>query len=352
MVILHVIDITNPKGNGVATAVKEYIKYEKEICDVGVYNLNYVVDEKLDVSFSKKDYDCISELPMPFNKPDLVIFNEVYKPSFIKLYKECLKNSIKYVIIPHGCLVEDSQKKHRFKKIIGNILLFNRFIRCASAIQFLNESEMKNSKFKYKKSIIAGNGVDKPKYKNNGYNNKDLIYIGRYEIKHKGLDLLIKICKENRKWFIDNNVRIQLYGRDSGNELKKFQKMISINNVGDILIVNGPVYDDDKKQVLKNSYAFIQTSRFEGQPMGIIEALSVGVPCIVTYGTYLGDFIENSFSGISCNFDSKELFKAIKYLINNPKIRDKMSENSYKKTNNIFYWKNVICSTIDKYRKI
>jgi len=229
MKILHITSIANPDGNGVAVAVNNYIKYESKHTDIALYNLEGNLHNDFCNYYNYENYKKIEELPEPFCKPDLVIFNEVYKPHYINLYKECIKRKIKYIIIPHGCLVKESQKKNKTKKIIGNILLFNKFINNASAIQFLNEREMNNTSFKYKKAIIAGNGVSKPLYKNElKTKNKDLVFIGRYEIKHKGLDLLVKICNENHKWFIDNNIKIQLYGRDSGNELKLLKKNMKI----------------------------------------------------------------------------------------------------------------------------
>lgn len=353
MNILHITDIKNAKGNGVAVAVQDYIKYESKIENIALFNLSDNVECDIETKYNYDKFKKISELPKPFNKPDLVVFNEVYKPKYIKLYKECIKNKIKYIIIPHGCLVTEAQNRKKEKKILGNILLFNSFISNATAVQFLNDNERINSHFKYKKYIIAGNGVSCPKFKNDSKCvNKDFVFIGRYEIKHKGLDLLVKVCHENKEWFLNNNIKIQLYGRDSGNELIQLKQMIVDNAVSDVLIVNGPVYGDDKIKVLQNAYVFIQCSRFEGQPMGIIEALSIGLPCVVTYGTYLGEYIKDNKCGMACNFDSKEVFDSIKKLVENSDLRNTMSDNAYIDSNKDFAWENVIKKTINEYKKI
>lgn len=353
MRILHITSIAHPDGNGVAVAVKKYVGYENKEVDVALYNVEGDLVETSCINYNYKDYKSICDLPTPFCNPDIVVFNEVYKPKYIKLYKECLKNNIKYVIIPHGCLVQASQNKRKLKKLLGNVLLFNKFIRNASAIQFLNNTEKENTKLKYKKAIIAGNGVNEPSYKNNSDgNNKDLVFIGRYEINHKGLDLLVDICNKYRNWFKEKNIRIQLYGRDSGNNLTALKELIAKNNVSGILKINGPVYNDDKKKVLGNAYAFIQTSRFEGQPMGIIEALSIGLPCVVTYGTYIGDFIEENNCGIASDFDVDLVFNSIKKICEDEELRNSMADNAYKKTIKEFNWKTVINKTIKEYKEI
>ena len=353
MVILHITDILNAKGNGVAVAVNNYTIYESKNNDVGLYNLDDTIENCNCKSFSYDNYKKILNLPKPFCQPDLVIFNEVYKPKYMKLYKECLKNNIDYIIIPHGCLVKESQNKHKLKKMICNFLLFNRFIKKANAIQFLNKEEKVNSNFKYKRFIIAGNGVAAPSFKNEFKDElKNIVFIGRYNIKIKGLDLLVKVCSENYRWFVENNVRIELYGRDTLNNLIKLKEIVEELNISKIFIINDAVYDSKKYDVLKNAYAFIQLSRHEGQPTGILEALSIGVPCIVTYGTNLGDYVKNNECGIACNFDSKEVFNAICKIVNNENLRRMYSNNSYNKSNVDFCWDTIIENTLNEYKKV
>lgn len=353
MIILHITSIMNPKGNGVAVAVGDYIKYESKYATVGLYNLESNLLDDFANSFMDSKYKLISELPAPFCNPDIVVFNEVYKPKYIKLYKECVKKNIKYIIIPHGCLVKASQKRHKLKKIIGNMVLFNSFIKNANAIQFLNKKEKNESRFKYNKSIIAGNGIEKPLTRNkNGGSVKDIVFIGRYNIKIKGLDLLCMVCEKNRKWFIDNNVKIVLYGRDTLANLIKLKKIVNSKKISDILIINDAVYGDEKVDVLKNAYAFIQCSRHEGQPMGIIEALSYGLPCIVTHGTSFGEYIKRNNCGISCECKYKDIFAAIQKITSDIDLRNMMAENSLKKSINDFNWDYVIKHTLEEYKRI
>lgn len=351
MVILHVIDIENSNGNGVATAVSNYCKYLQKYENVAIYNLNAVITSDGVNNFEFSDYKTISELPTPYNKPDIVIFNEVYKPKYIKLYKECLFNKIPYVIIPHGCLNKKAQSSKWLKKKIGNLLLFNKFIKNAEAIQFLNENEKNNSKFKYKKAIISGNGMEKFLYKNE-YKNKNIVYIGRYSVKVKGLDLLVAVCKKYKKWFVENDIKIQIYGLSTEKEEKKLKKLIINNNIENVIIMNSAIFGNEKKNVLANSYCFIQLSRHEGQPMGIIEPLSVGLPCIVTYGTTLGEYVNKNKCGIGVNFNVDDVFDAIRKLYENETMRNIFSENAIVITQKIFNWDSIIKIAIKEYKEI
>ena len=351
--VLHILDVKNPLCNGVATAVKDYIRNESGYADVALYSLgSEAQNDRSSHIFESKKYNNIKSLPGGFSSPDIVVFNEIYKKKYIKLYKECLKNNIPYIIIPHGCLVKEAQSKKYLKKKIANVLLFRAFIEHASAIQFLNEIERNNSISINKKTIISGNGIDIKKKKNH-FNAciKNIIYIGRYDVKTKGLDLIINTCMKNAEWFRTNNVAINLYGRDSTNTRKELALIVERDGISDIVKVNDAVYDIEKESVLLNSYAFIQTSRHEGQPMGVLEALSYGLPCIVTFGTSFGDYVNNNKCGIGISFDEDELFEAVKKITEDEKLRNMYSRNS-KIIEAYYEWHEVSRKCIEEYKEL
>lgn len=349
MIILHITDIMKPQGNGVAYAVSAYLKYEGEVATVASYNLDKDILADNSQCFNYSNFKAIEDLPEPFNNPDIVIFNEVYKPKFLKLYKECLRKEIPYVIIPHGCLTRESQRKKILKKKIANALLFDRFINNAVALQFLCDGEKDHSVF-CNDSIVFGNGVRIIGDNNpNTPTSKDYVYIGRYEVEHKGLDILVKVCASNKQWFVDNSVRINLYGRDSANGLTVLKELIDDFGVADIVRICGPIYGDDKDNLLNSSYCYLQCSRFEGQPMSIIEALAHGCPCIVTNGTNFGEYMKKNNCGICCNSDD-EIFKAIKSIYFNNKDRNNMSKNAFRAARNDFELHNIATKTIEGYR--
>jgi len=352
MVILQIVDIRITNANGVAEAVKKYVKYESLNNEVAIYNLDTNLKIKDIKEYNVSDFKSINDLPKPFNKPDIVIFNEIYKMNYIKLSKYCIDNKIPYIIIPHGCLVDVAQKHKIIKKKLANMLFFNKFIKKASAIQFLNVDERDNTHFKYNKYIISGNGTD---YFVNNINlepNNSTIYVGRYAIYHKGLDLIINVCEKYKDWFLKNKIIIDLYGRNTYNDEEELKNMVKDKCLEEIIHINSGIYGDDKIDKIKKSYCFIQTSRHEGQPMGIIESLALGVPCIVTKGTTFSEYVNDNNCGIGINFDIEELYSAISKIYEDKKIRNVYAENSLKCSIRDFEWKNIIDNTIKEYLDI
>ena len=161
MVILHITFIKNNSFSGVCVVVPQHVEAQRQYATVGFLN---VKNEEIDNLDSIMQYDGnfdIKKFPVPFNNPDIVVFHDVYHPEYIKIARNLKKYHIPYIIVPHGCLTKGAQNKKRLKKVLGNTLLFNRFIKNASALQCLSADELENTKFRVKK-FIGTNGVSIP----------------------------------------------------------------------------------------------------------------------------------------------------------------------------------------------
>ena len=126
---------------------------------------------------------------------------------------------------------------------------------------------------------------------------------------------------------------------------------ISTSTTCNFLLLHDAIYDKEKEKALLNSYSFIQVSRHEGQPMGIMEALSYGLPCIVTYETTFGNYVNDNRCGIGINFDSTELFNAIKKMFEDERFRERCSKNSII-VDTDYEWNSVIKKCIEEYKEL
>ena len=117
------------------------------------------------------------------------------------------------------------------------------------------------------------------------------------------------------------------------------------------MFVNGPVFDDEKKNTLLNTDVFIQCSRTEGMPMGIIEAMSYGVPCLITKGTSLTSVLEKYDAGYGCETAAESIANAIEKAILEKHLLKEKSQNAKKLIKSEFLWENVAKDALDNYRK-
>ena len=96
---------------------------------------------------------------------------------------------------------------------------------------------------------------------------------------------------------------------------------------------------------------FIQTSRFEGMPMGILEALSYGLPCLVTEGTTLGTFVSQNKAGWSCETDASKIAEAMRAAIQEKGTWTQKSDRARHSVSEQFAWERVAEEMIFQYRK-
>ena len=359
MVILHISAISGEKSSGMSVVVPEHVKNQSNLAETAMFNcMDYVPENAKDaykvfLSKNYKEFD-ISKLEKTFSKPDLVVFHGIYILYYIKIYKNLKKYDIPYIILPHGSLTKKAQKKKRLKKIIGNKLFFDNFIKNANYIQYLSEMEKKESSQYKKQSIVLGNGIYVPDNKlkvNFDIEELKFVYIGRLDIYHKGLDILLEAIKIVKDEIKERNIIFNIYGPFNGQEqkMKQFIKKYDLDNIAKI---HNGIYTEEKRNVLLASDIFIQTSRSEGQPLGIMEAMSYGLPCIVTEGTSFAEIVNNNKCGYSSTNNANEISKNILKIIRNTEEIYEFSNNAYKYASNNFSWKMIAKMTIEKYKEI
>ena len=101
--------------------------------------------------------------------------------------------------------------------------------------------------------IIAGNGVALPTLESKEEKfedfSLDFTFIGRLEPYLKGLDLLIQACSLASVELRQSSSKVRIYGPGSDKNLKMLHTLIADFQVGDVVEICGPVYDQDKEGV-------------------------------------------------------------------------------------------------------
>jgi glycosyltransferase involved in cell wall biosynthesis len=119
-----------------------------------------------------------------------------------------------------------------------------------------------------------------------------LITITRFDYAKNSL-LLIPIAKEILDNNIDKKFRFAVLGK--GEEEEEFRKRLKEEKIEEYFDLEGFV--PDTGEYLKNSFCYISTSRWEGLPLGVLEAMSYGVPVIGSDVTGNKDLIQHDVNG-------------------------------------------------------
>ncbi len=185
--------------------------------------------------------------------------------------------------------------------------------------------------------------LSKIKLESYGIRNNYLLYYGGLE-QNKNIEYLLKVfsllskeitdislvivssefLKKSRKETIANTKTAQKL-LDSAKKLAIFEKVVFTQ-----------VLDDDLPLVLKNSKAFIHLSRQEGFGLSVLEAISMGVPCIVSDIPVYREFFEDGVKFVPLN-DTEQTSQTILRLLKFDNDLVKLAEKG-KKISEKFGW--------------
>lgn len=155
--------------------------------------------------------------------------------------------------------------------------------------------------------------------------NKQAIYVGRFN-EQKGLEYLVdawaKVYRRHPDW------TLHLYG--DGEQKNMLENLINDAKLQDVVIIHQPTPQIMDRYL--ESSIFVLTSRFEGLPMVLIEAMACGLP-IVSFNCPWGpaDIIKNEEDGFLVEYlNTDDEAEKICQLIENPQLRKTMGTNARK----------------------
>lgn len=352
MTILHIAHVGESRLAGVNVAVPAIIRSQEPLARTGFLNLTNVrvpeVSEQLAYSKGMR----LESLPEPFCKPDLIVFHEIYRIPFLTLSRQARAGGIPYVIVPHAGLTAGAQKHKGYKKLPANLLLFGRFIRGAAAVQCLSDWEMAQTKCGPDR-FVCTNGIDLGPVKTNfSKDGMRFVYIGRLAYHMKGLDLMTEALIRDRDFLLERGCRVDLYGPDEDGTCGRLREQSRKGGLEGILTIHGPVTGEEKARVLDQADCFLQTSRNEGMSMGILEALSRGLPCVVTEETGLAGLLEETEAGWGCQGDPAFIAAAIRRAVLQRSALPCRSQNARALAEERFSWRSSAAAAISRYQGI
>ena len=359
MIILHVSPILMKVANGPRFSVPGLTSALNRIEGVQAAILNTAPLEKLDEE-EYKEYDfpffpeitSISNLPAPFNKPDLVEFHGIYKKRYLKIWWEVLRMDIPYVLTPRVSLTKEAQGQSVWKKRLANRFIVNRFIRNSAAIHYLTKREMAESSHFGGNGFVVGNGI--PVAEDSGRDKKSgnrMIFIGRYDIRHKGLDVLMLALGYVKDELLKRGLIIDLYGSRDKDRLL-LEQQCETNGLDKVLAIHGPVYGKMKEEVLQQADLFLATSRFEGHPMAVLEAMSQGVAILATPGTNVAKEIDEKEAGWAVELEFKDIGEAILRAFEHKEELARRGRNARKLIEGEYTWDKIAKKTLAEYMRL
>lgn len=226
------------------------------------------------------------------------------------------------------------------KTFLANIGRFFYRFADGAVFQTIGARDYFSRKIREKSEIIENpvNNINTREYIPYNQRENSICAVSRIDVHQKRLDVLVKAFNEIHKEC--SNVILNIFG--DGPDKALIEKMINEYNLQDYVIFHGKV--ENITTVIKNSKLYLLTSDFEGIPNSMIEALSVGIPCISTDCSPGGArvLIQNNLNGFIVNREDYEgISKKAIYILKNMEKAERMSKYAYESINkfdeNIIY---------------
>lgn len=180
----------------------------------------------------------------------------------------------------------------------------------------------------HKANIVAIPNPSPFKPKVLGQKNEDKIVLAVGRVTYvKGFDLLIESWKLVSDKFPD--WKLVIVGK--GEEESNLKRLINKYGLFDTILLAG--HTDDIGYYYNSASIFCLSSRYEGFPMVLLEALSFGVP-IVSFDCDTGpaEILEGTGSILVPTEDTNQLTQSLIQLIKNKDLREKISSKSMQKS--------------------
>ncbi len=232
----------------------------------------------------------------------IIAISENTKKDLIELYGAKVE---KIEVVHHGVEVQNVNIKMKN----DNVKLRARKAQWATGLYWGNHVALRNAKFKIKKPY--------------------LLYVGRVELKKNILGILeaYKILKE--QYAIPHELVLAGapgYGYD---DLKLvIRNLLEIRNLDLEIKELGYITENLKRRLLSDADIFLFPSFYEGFGLPVLEAQTVGVPVVTSYGSCLPEIAGQGALFVNPT-NPAQIAEAVKRVIDDNLLRDKLIQSGY-----------------------
>lgn len=226
--------------------------------------------------------------------PPMVVFHlhGGWIPVFATVGRVLSQRGIPFVLTAHGAYNRIAMQKSRLRKTLYFQVFEKQLLRRAARVHCIGQSEMKGLAAicpEARTQLLPYGFQVTTKPQPRPANGRCVFsFVGRIDIHTKGLDLMVAAFRQLAMYSDQWEWRIT----GDGGERAALEQMVQQAGIGAQVVFTGSKFGAEKEAVLASADVFLHASRNEGLPASVLEAASLGLPCIVTEATNVaGDVI-------------------------------------------------------------
>jgi len=266
-------------------------------------------------------------------------------PAFFKAARALKKEGLKYVVTGHGAYNTIAMQRSKWKKLAYFQLCEKFLLKNAEAVHCIGASEITGLKriFPACRTLLIPYGMEFSKSATTSVPASETFvfgFVGRLDYHTKGLDLMLEAFARHFR----DNAAVELWLIGDGKGRATVTARIEELGLAANVILWGAKFGQDKDDLLRQMNVFLHPSRNEGLPSAVLEAAALGVPCIVTEATNVGNYVNRHQAGfVVANEDALALSTAMQRSLHlAPRALKKMGINATQMVAKQFNWPHVV----------
>ena len=213
---------------------------------------------------------------------DLVVLNSGFTPHNIVAARVARRRRVAYVVAPRGAYDPHIfRRRPPVKRLWWRYFEYPMVKRARAVHLFFADESADLERLGYRgPTVVAPNGVEPPPgLQWDGGTGGYLLWLGRFDPQHKGIDLLVQAMA---RMPLGARPQLRLVGPDYRDGRERMVSLVRELDLDDWVSIEPALYGDEKWSALRSAAGFVYPSRWEGFGNSVAEAASLGVPLLVT----------------------------------------------------------------------
>lgn len=231
----------------------------------------------------------------------LVHFHGGYQPEFRAAARVLAERGLPWVVTPHGAYRTEVVRQSWLKKRLYLALFDGPLLQRARAVHVFSAREAVElaEYVPDARTVVLANGIDPAEFTPRAPGTTldaqpAFAFCGRLTQHTKGLDLLL----DGWARYLARGGRGRLALVGDGPDRDALEARARALGPGARVTFHGALFGAEKLALLRACDVFLHPSRHEGMPVSVLEAAALGLPCVLSHETNLGEPFTRRAAGL------------------------------------------------------